>query len=40
MRSELLPTSAAIASTSSLLLSVHRRTALFRPPIAIGIGVG
>ena len=29
-----------IASTSSLLLSVHRRTALFSPPIANGIGVG
>ena len=36
----LLPSSAAIVSTSSLLLSVHRRTALFTPPIAIGIGVG
>jgi hypothetical protein len=38
MRSELLPSSAAIVSTSSLLRSVHRRTA--RPPIAMGIGVG
>jgi len=35
MRSELLPSSAAMVSTDSLLLNVHRRTALFRPPIAI-----